>query len=99
MTFIESTVVKYLEDTAKKIRKGDCTLTEQEAIDIVSSIAHIAVSKEQACDYLNVKSSRFGELIADKKVPKGRKEKGWKELRWYKDELIKAVNTLRRKRI
>ena len=97
MTILESTVVKYLEESAQKIRKGECALTEDEALDIVSSIAHIAVSREQACNYLNVKSSRFSELIKEGKVPKGKKSVGWNELRWYKDELVKALHKIRRK--
>jgi len=31
------------------------------------------------------------------KIPKGRKRRGWKELRWYKDELLKAVFNMKRK--
>lgn len=92
MTIIESTVVNYLEDTIHKIKTGKSKLTEEEAINIMSSIAHIAVSREKACQYLNVNKSRFNELIQEGVVPKGEKEKGWKELRWYKDELIKIVN-------
>lgn len=92
MTFLESTVVNYLKDAVHKIEHGECKLTEEEAIDIMSSIAHIAVSREKACQYLNVNKSRFNELIQEGVVPKGEKEKGWKELRWYKDELIKIVN-------
>lgn len=97
MTFTESTVVKYLEESARKIRSGECQLTEAEAINIMSSIAHIAVSRESACEYLNVGKSRFNELINENKVPNGRKEKGWNELRWFKDELFITLNKFKRK--
>lgn len=95
MTFLESSVVKQLKEVASNIEQGKCELTEEEAIDIVSCIAHISVSKEQACNYLNVHKSRFGQLVQEGKVPKGRKQKGWKELKWYKDELIKALYNIK----
>ena len=97
MTFLENTVVQYLEDIARKIRQGKCELTEDEAIDIMSTIAHIAVSKDEACSIVNVNKSRFGELMSEGKIPKGRKRRGWKELRWYKDELIKSIFNNKRK--
>ena len=97
MTFLENTVVKYLEDTALKIKQGKCELTEDEAIDIMSTIAHIAVSKDEACTIINANKSRFYELINEGKVPQGRKRRGWKELRWYKDELLKYLSNNKRK--
>ena len=60
-------------------------------MDILSVIAHESLSKEQACAYLNVQKSRFGELMGSGEIPQGRKVTGFKEHRWYKDELIKAV--------
>ena len=61
-------------------------------MDIMGIIAHESLSKEQACRHLNVSRSRFDDLIREKKLPKGRKVSGFKELRWYRDELEKAIN-------
>ena len=97
MTFLENTVVKYLEETAQKIRKGECEVTDDEAMDIISVIAHQAVSKDEACSIININKSRFGELMDKGVIPKGRKRRGWKELRWYKDELLKAWLSIKRK--
>lgn len=97
MTFLESTVVKYLKETTHKIESGECALTDDEAMDIISVVAHQAVSKDEACSIVNVNRSRFGELMGEGKIPKGRKRRGWKELRWYKDELLKAIFNMKRK--
>lgn len=91
MTFLENIVVKYLKETANKIEQGKCELTDDEAIDIMSVIAHQAVSKDEACSIINVNKSRFGELMSKGDIPQGRKRRGWKELRWYKDELLKVI--------
>lgn len=81
-------VVKGLRDTADKIEAGNCELTESEAMDIMSAVAHHSMSKDSACGYLNHMSrSRFDELVREGKIPKGRKVRGYKELRWYQDEL------------
>ena len=97
MTFLEKTVVQELKNIISKIEQGKCEMTEQNAIDVISCIAHISVSKDQACEYLNVQKTRFGQLVQQGEIPKGRKERGWKELKWYKDELIKALHNIKRK--
>lgn len=80
-------LTKALRDTADKIDAGSCEMTEEEAMDLMGVLSHQAMSKEDACIYLNVGGSRLGELVRKGEIPKGRKRRGFKELRWYKDEL------------
>ena len=80
-------VAKFLRDTANKIDVGTSEITESEAMEILKVVAHEPLSKEQACRYLNLSRSRFDDLIREKRIPKGRKVAGFRELRWYKDEL------------
>lgn len=99
MTFLRNIVVKYLEESLHKIKTGECELTDDEAIDIISVIAHQAVSREEACETINVNNSRFSKLLDEGKIPQGRKRKGWRELRWYRDELIKSIYHNKKKNI
>ena len=80
-------VVKYLKNAIDKIEADSCELTESEAMSILKVIAHEPLSKEQACIFLNLSRSRFDDYIREGKLPKGKKITGYKELRWYKDEL------------
>ena len=80
-------VVKYLRDVADKMDAGTSEVTESQAIDILRIVAHEAMSKEQACNYLNLSRSRFDDLVRERKIPKGQKRIGFKELVWWKDEL------------
>jgi len=80
-------VVKYLRDVADKMDAGTSEVTESQAIDILRIVAHEAMSKEQACNYLNLSRSRFDDLVRERKIPKGQKRVGFKELVWWKDEL------------
>ena len=80
-------VVKYLKEAIERIESDDCELCDEEAMDILRVISHRSMSKEQACTYLNLSRSRFDDLVRERKIPKGRKITGYKELRWYQDEL------------
>ena len=80
-------VVKYLREVADRIDCGTSEITESQAVDVLKVIAHEAMSKEQACDYLNLSRSRFDDLVRERKIPRGQKRKGFKELVWWKDEL------------
>lgn len=76
-----------MRDTADKIDAGNCELSADEAMDLLNVLSHESLSKDQACSYLNLSRSRFDDLVREGKLPKGRKVRGFKELRWYKDEL------------
>lgn len=80
-------VVKYLREVADKIDCGTSEISATEAMDILKVIAHEPMSKEQACNYLNLSRSRFDDLVREGRIPKGRKRVGLKELSWWKDEL------------
>lgn len=80
-------VVKYLREVAEKIDSGTSEITESQAIDVLRVIAHEAMSKEQACIYLNLSRSRFDDLVRERKIPRGQKRTGFKEKVWWKDEL------------
>lgn len=83
-----------LREAADKIDAGTCELSESEAMDIMSVLSHQAMSKEDACIYLNLSRSRFDDLVREGKIPKGRKRRGFKELVFYKDELDSCIRRL-----
>lgn len=89
-------VAKLLRDTADKLDAGNSELSESEAMDIMDILCHHVMSKDTACQYLNLSRSRFDELVRGKKMPKGRKRVGFKELCWYKDELDACVQKLKK---
>lgn len=94
MSSLKKLIVKLLRETADKIDADNTELTEEEAIEIMSVLAHRAMSKEQACSYLNLSRSRFDDLVREGKLPKGRKRRGFKELVFYQDELDERLRQL-----
>ena len=90
MQALKQLVVHLLRDAANKIDAGTCELNATEATELIEVISHISMSKESACIYLNISRSSFDDLFREGKMPKGNKFVGFKELRWYKDELDKV---------
>ena len=87
MSSLKKIIVKLLRETADKIDAGNSELTDCEAMDIMSVLTHQAMSKDDACIYMNMSRSKFDDLLREGKLPKGRKRRGFKELVFYKDEL------------
>lgn len=84
-------VGKTIIDIGNKIMNGDCELTDEQASLILGTVGHIKMNLDQACKYVNLKQSRFRDLVRDGTIPKGRKEAGDSKLYWYKDELDIAI--------
>ena len=91
-------IAKLLRETADRLDAGNTELSDSEAMDIAALLCHEVLSKESACAYLNLSRSRFDVLIREKKLPKGRKRVGFKELCWYKDELDDCVSKLKKEK-
>lgn len=77
-----------------KFKAGTSEITEDEAIDIFRIITHEPISREDVCKQMNINNSKFYDLLNLKKIPPGRKRRGFKELYWYKDEIIEAIKIL-----
>lgn len=92
MDVIKKTVSKLLRQIADKIDGGNCEIDEEQALHIMSTIAHEPMSKDVACSYLNISRSKFDSLVADGKLPEGKKRRGFKEKIWFKDELSDILN-------
>ena len=94
MQALKRMIAKLLREIADKIDAGTCELSEQEALEIMGAVAHRVLSKDQACQFLNLHRSRFDDLVRQGCIPRGRKRKGFKELIWYEDELRHYVMSL-----
>ncbi len=82
---------KLLRDIADKVDAGTCEIEESQAMDVISMLSHTPLSKDQACSHLNMSRSKFDELVREGKIPPGKKVRGFKELRWYVDEIELAM--------
>ncbi len=96
MKSIAKVLADELRNIADRLEAGTCVISMDAAEDIINMLAHIPMSKTEAYEYLNVSRSTFDNMIALGELPKGRKEKGKKELVWYKDELEECIRRIKR---
>ena len=90
-------IKKLLLQVVDNIDSGNSNITEQEGIQIIETIRELTnkekrLSKYQACQYLNVSRATFDNYVREGKLPKGKKQLGFKELSWTEkvlDEFIK----------
>ena len=81
----------------KDFKAGNSNMKEDEIIDLMSTVTHVKIGREEVCDELNINNTKFYDLINLGKIPKGRKQRGFKELCWYRDEIRNAINKLKHK--
>lgn len=91
MNEINKLIAKHLRELADKFDSGNTNATADQCLDILSIVGHERMSKEQAASYLNMPINTFNIYVSKGILPKGRKERGFKELTYYRDELDKAI--------
>jgi len=84
-----------LEQVINNIDSSNSNASDEEIdviLDMVNKVTNTQnkLSKYQACKYLNISRATFDNWVRDGKVPKGRKEQGFKELFWVKSDLDKV---------
>lgn len=84
-----------MKELIEKLEANTCELTEEDALEILSTVTRQILSKEAAYSYLNISRSKFDELVKEGKLPEGKKRRGFREKFWYRDELDAAIKNLR----
>lgn len=88
LNVIKEQLLKIIEN----IDAGNSNISEEDAINTLKYIRELTdedkrLSKYQACQYLNVSRATFDNYVREGKLPRGKKEAGFKELSWSKKEL------------
>ena len=89
---IRKLLVKLIDD----IDAGNTNIDGDEAVQIAESLHKITdrterLSKYKAYEYLNVSRATFDNYVRAGKIPRGKKEAGYKELSWSKKDLDKFI--------
>ena len=90
MSIVEQEISRLLRETADKFDAGTSEANEEQILEGMRIFLHTPISKESAAIELGIHPSSFDKLVAEGKIPKGKKKLGWKELRWYTDDIIEA---------
>lgn len=82
------------------IDSGNSNITENEAIELAKVLQSytdktVKMSKYQACQYLNMSRATFDNYVREGKLPRGKKEAGFKELFWTQKDLDNFIKSNR----
>lgn len=91
MSGLNKLIAVRLRELADKFDAGTSEATEGQCLDILNIIGNQRMSREQAAEYLNMPINTFNQYISKGIIPPGHKEKGYKELTWYRNELDTVV--------
>ena len=88
------TIKKLLLAIVDDIDAGNSNIDEEEALSIVKVLKEsirkdVPMSKYQAYTYLNISRATFDNLVREGKLPRGKKIAGFKELVWFKKDLLR----------
>lgn len=77
---------KLLFNIIQNIDAGNSNISDEDAIKIVEALSEYTrkdtgISKYAACRYLNISRATFDNYVREGKIPKGKHEIGFKELR------------------
>lgn len=95
LNIIKNQLLKIISD----IDAGNCDLSLDEEIEVINFINKLSnkecrMSKYEAYSYLNISRAKFDNLVKEGKLPKGKKQQGFKELSWTKGDLDKYIKQL-----
>lgn len=87
------TLKKLLLKIVADIDAGNTNADEEDLVEIIEVLKtclhkDTPMSKYQAYTYLGISRATFDNLVREGKLPKGKKVAGFKELQWYKKDLI-----------
>ena len=87
-----------LQKCIYRIDAGNSNISADEEIEIIELLKKYTdkdrkLSKYQACKYLNMSRATFDKYIREGKIPKGKKEAGFKELFYMESDLRKFIGT------
>ena len=99
-------MLKVIKDLLLKIvdniDSGNSNITEKEALEITKVLQSytdktVKMSKYQACQYLNISRATFDNYVREGRLPRGKKEAGFKELFWIQKDLDEFIRRYKKK--
>lgn len=97
MNILLKTIRDLLWKAIQDIDSGNSNLDESGCDEVIQLLTKYTrqdqpLSKYQAYTHLNMSRAKFDNLVAEGKLPHGKKVAGFKELMWYKKDLNKYIN-------
>ena len=88
---IKELVVRELHAIADRLDAGTSELSEDDALELMDTLANVSLSQEESARYLNMNNSTFRKKVESGKIPRGHKRRGLTEKLWFISDLKKAI--------
>lgn len=85
LSIIKELLLKIIND----IDTGNSNLSAKECEEVIDYLSFISNKNEKLSKYLNISRATFDNYVRAGKIPKWRKQQGFKELFFYKKDLDK----------
>ncbi len=96
---LKTTLVKALKSIISALEDDTIHCSDTEALEALKMLEKFntgrPLSKEQACQYMNLSRSTFDTYIRNGWIPKGKKVSGFKELSWSLSDLAVAKDKIK----
>lgn len=100
MSILTTLFKKELSRAYNAIMNDECEMSEEQMEEILKIVSHIPRSKAYICDeVLHVSQPTFNSWVKAGLMPEGRHMKGWKEKRWYEDEVLEAARNIKNRQV
>ena len=91
-----------LVNIVNDIDTGNSNLSDEQCIAALQGLGALSrkdmpMSKYQAYQYLGISRATFDNYVRERKIPRGKKVQGFKELQWYQKDLDKFIEEYRTK--
>ena len=90
-----------MQQIIDNIDAGNSNITEKDQLlllDTLRAISDQKLSKYQVAKLLNCSTSKVDVLASQGKLPKSRSEAGFKEVFWYKSDIVKYIEKEKQKK-
>ena len=88
---IKKLLAKELRMLADRIDAGGSEISEDDALEIMDSIANVSMSQEESARYLNMNPRTFRYKVSNGGIPKGHKRRGITDKLWFLHELKSLI--------
>lgn len=85
-----------LEEAAKDLKSGKCSLDDEEITGITKAILHRKLNIEQVCNEYGFSRATLNRKIKDGLIPKPHKDPGGKEYFWQDEIETKLEENLKK---
>lgn len=94
-------IAQLLRNFADNIDAGNTNATEEELLEMCDYLGLITdpegkLSKYQAVKFLEISRATFDNYVAKGLIPKGMEQQGFKEKFWYKKDLAKVKDKIKK---